>query len=151
MSKHSELAKTLFLEGYNCSQSVAAAYADAFGLERETMLRLSASFGAGIGRMRKTCGAVCGMFIIAGLKTGAVSGEDQEGKGKNYETVRAMADAFRKKNQSITCMTLLGLRKAEKSARPSARTPDYYQSRPCLKMVLDACDIIEEFFPDLAD
>lgn len=151
MSKHSELAKALFLEGYNCSQSVSAAYADAFGLDRDTMLRLSTSFGAGIGRMRKTCGAVCGMFIIAGLKTGTISGEDQEGKQKNYETVRAMADAFRKKNQSTTCMTLLGLRKAEKSARPSERTPDYYQSRPCLKMVLDACAIIEEFFPDLAD
>lgn len=151
MSKHSELAKALFLEGYNCSQSVSAAYADAFGLDRDTMLRLSTSFGAGIGRMRKTCGAVCGMFIIAGLKTGTISGEDQEGKRKNYETVRAMADAFRKKNQSTTCMTLLGLRKAEKSARPSERTPDYYQSRPCLKMVLDACAIIEEFFPDLAD
>lgn len=151
MSKHSELAKALFLEGYNCSQSVSAAYADAFDLDRDTMLRLSTSFGAGIGRMRKTCGAVCGMFIIAGLKTGTISGEDQEGKQKNYETVRAMADAFRKKNQSTTCMTLLGLRKAEKSARPSERTPDYYQSRPCLKMVLDACAIIEEFFPDLAD
>ena len=51
---------------------------------------------------------------------------------------RAMADAFRERNQSITCMTLLGLRKAEKSARPSDRTPDYYKSRPCLKMILDA-------------
>ena len=71
MSKHSELARDLFLEGYNCSQSVAAAYADALGIDRETMLRMSASFGAGIGRMRKTCGAVCGMFIIAGMKTGA--------------------------------------------------------------------------------
>lgn len=82
MSKRSETAKNLFLEGYNCSQSVAAAYADAFGIDRETMLRISASFGAGIGRMRKTCGAVCGMFIIAGLKTGATVGADQEGKRK---------------------------------------------------------------------
>ena len=150
MSKRSETAKELFLEGYNCSQSVAAAYADAFGIDREIMLRMSASFGAGIGRMRKTCGAVCGMFIIAGLKTGATVGADQEGKRKKYEIVRAMADAFRERNQSITCMTLLGLRKAEKSARPSDRTPDYYKSRPCLKMILDACDIVEEFFPDLA-
>lgn len=151
MSKRSETAKNLFLEGYNCSQSVAAAYADAFGIDQETMFRIAASFGAGIGRMRKTCGAVCGMFIIAGLKTGATIGADQEGKRQNYATVRAMADAFRKKNQSITCMTLLGLRKAEKSAQPSERTPEYYRSRPCLKMILDACEIVEEFFPDLAE
>ena len=94
MSKRKEKARELFLAGYNCAQSVAAAYADAFGIEPETMLRMSASFGAGIGRMRKTCGAVCGMFIIAGLKTGSVTAGDQEGKRKNYETVRAMADAF---------------------------------------------------------
>ena len=132
MSKRKEKARELFLTGYNCAQSVAAAYADAFGIELETMLRMSASFGAGIGRMRKTCGAVCGMFIIAGLK------------------VRAMADAFREKNHSITCQTLLGLRQAEKSARPSDRTEEYYKTRPCLKMVEDACSILEDFFPDLS-
>lgn len=151
MSKRMEKARDLFLEGYNCSQSIAAAYADAFGMDTETMLRVSASFGAGIGRMRKTCGAVCGMFIIAGLKTGATVGSDQAGKQHNYEVVRAMADAFRERNKSITCMTLLGLRKAEKTAAPSERTPDYYKTRPCLRMVEDACRIIEEFFPDLAE
>ncbi|MDO5146525.1 MAG: C-GCAxxG-C-C family protein [Eubacteriales bacterium] len=150
MSQRAEEAKRLFLEGYNCSQSVAAAYADAFGIEKETMLRLSASFGGGIGRMRKTCGAACGMFLIAGLKTGSTDGKDQEAKGKNYAVVRQMADAFRKENGSITCQTLLGLRRAEASAMPSERTADYYASRPCLKMVEDACRIIEEFFPDLA-
>lgn len=149
MSKRSEEATRLFLEGFNCSQSVAAAYADAFHLDKDTMLRLSASFGGGIGRMRKTCGAVCGMFLIAGLKTGSVDGKDQEAKGKNYAIVREMADAFRRENGSITCQTLLGLRKAEASARPSERTADYYASRPCLKMVQDACRILEEYFPEL--
>lgn len=150
MSVRKEKARQLFLDGFNCSQSVATAYADAFGIDAETMLRLSASFGAGIGRMRKTCGAVCGMFFIAGLKTGTVRRDDREGKQHNYETVRSMADQFRLRNGSITCQTLLGLRQAEKSAAPSERTKEYYKSRPCLKMVEDACDIIEEFFPDLA-
>ncbi len=49
MSKRSEIARNLFLEGYNCSQSVAVVYADAFGIERETILRISASFGADAG------------------------------------------------------------------------------------------------------
>ena len=150
MSGRKEKARQLFLEGFNCSQSVAAAYADAFGIDPETILRLSASFGAGIGRMRKTCGAVSGMFIIAGLETGSVIGNDREGKQHNYEVVRSMADRFREKNGSFTCQTLLGLRQAEKSAAPSKRTDQYYKSRPCLRMVEDACDIIEEFFPELA-
>lgn len=150
MSNRSTKAKQYFMEGFNCSQAVAAAYADAFGMDAEVMLRLSSSFGAGMGRMRKTCGAVSGMFLIAGLKTGSIDGKDQAAKKQNYEVVRAMADAFRKKNGSITCQTLLGLRNAELSAAPSERTPDYYKTRPCLKMVEDACGIIEDFFPELA-
>ena len=50
-------AVALFKSGYNCSQSVVAAFADLYGFSREQALRMSASFGGGIGRMRQTCGA----------------------------------------------------------------------------------------------
>ena len=49
-----EKAVELFREGYNCSQSVVAAYADLYGFTEEQALKMSASFGAGIGRMRET-------------------------------------------------------------------------------------------------
>ena len=55
-----EKAVALFKEGYNCSQSVVAAYADLYGFTSEQALRMAASFGGGIGRMRETCGAACG-------------------------------------------------------------------------------------------
>ena len=52
MSKQGDAAYAWFLQGYNCSQSVVAAFAPQLGLTEETALRLSAGFGAGIGRMR---------------------------------------------------------------------------------------------------
>ena len=58
-------AVALFREGYNCSQSVVTAFADLYGFTREQALHMSASFGGGIGRMRETCGAACGMFLLA--------------------------------------------------------------------------------------
>ena len=61
-------AVALFREGYNCSQSVVTAFADLYGFTREQALHMSASFGGGIGRMRETCGAACGMFLLAGLE-----------------------------------------------------------------------------------
>lgn len=70
-----EKAVSLFKEGYNCSQSVVAAYADLYGFTREQALRMAASFGGGIGRMRETCGAACGMFLLAGLERSAVEGQ----------------------------------------------------------------------------
>ena len=70
MNKEERIQKavSLFKEGYNCSQSVVAAYADLYGFTKEQALRMAASFGGGIGRMRETCGAACGMFLLAGLE-----------------------------------------------------------------------------------
>ncbi|MBO5812731.1 MAG: C_GCAxxG_C_C family protein, partial [Bacteroidaceae bacterium] len=54
-----------FKQGYNCAQAVTAAFADLYDLTEEQALRISASFGGGIGRMREVCGAASGMFILA--------------------------------------------------------------------------------------
>ena len=66
MSEHSTIAKELFTKGYNCSQSVVLAFCDETGLDSETALKISSSFGGGMGRLREVCGAVSGMFIVAG-------------------------------------------------------------------------------------
>ena len=77
-------AMDLFRQGFNCSQSVFASVADLYGIEDEALaLRLSASFGGGIGRRRQTCGAACGMFLLAGLQNGSATAGDAEGKKQN--------------------------------------------------------------------
>ena len=50
MSK-SEKAKELFTKGYNCSQAVLGAFAEDLGMDFETAMKLSSSFGGGMGRM----------------------------------------------------------------------------------------------------
>ena len=79
MEDRIQKAVELFKSGYNCSQSVVAAFADMYGFTQEQALRMGASFGGGIGRMRETCGAACGMFLVAGLETGATEATDREG------------------------------------------------------------------------
>lgn len=144
MESRKEKAVRLFKEGYNCSQSVFAAYSDIYGIDRETALRLSSSFGGGMGRMREVCGTVSGMFLVAGLETGAVDGHDIEGKKSNYDMVRLLSEEFKKKNNSIVCRELLGLDKnTRESSKPDKRTEDYYKKRPCVKLVEDAAEIIE--------
>ncbi|MDO4164436.1 MAG: C-GCAxxG-C-C family protein [Bacteroides sp.] len=138
-------AVELFKSGYNCSQSVVAAYADLYGFTEEQALRMSASFGGGIGRMRMTCGAACGVFLLAGLETGAVDGKDREGKAANYALVQQLAEEFRKRNGSVICAELLGLKKPEGSAIPEARTEQYYAKRPCPKIIEEAATIWKEY------
>lgn len=141
-----EKAVSLFKEGFNCSQSVVAAFADRYGFTREQALRMSASFGGGIGRMRETCGAACGMFLLAGLETGATEGADREGKAANYAVVQELAAEFKKRNGALRCADLLGLVKKEPIvSTPEVRTEQYYAKRPCVKMVEEAARIWNEY------
>lgn len=158
-----EKAQAYFKKGYNCSQAVFAAYADLYGLDEEMALRLSASFGGGIGRMRSVCGCATAMFMIAGLETGCTDGANQAGKGKNYEVVQHLAEEYKREaGGSMICSELLGLtpmpqnsavvrepalteeeKKTATQAKPSERTEQYYKKRPCVELVGLACDIIE--------
>lgn len=141
-----EKAVALFKEGFNCSQSVVAAFADKYGFTHEQALRMSASFGGGIGRMRETCGAACGLFLLAGLETGATEGSDSDGKAANYALVQELAEEFKKRNGALRCADLLGLSKTEPIvSTPEARTSQYYAKRPCSKMVEEAARIWCEY------
>lgn len=140
-----EKAVSLFREGYNCAQSVVAAYADLYGIDTETALKLSASFGGGMGRMRQVCGAVSGMFMINGLDNGRTDPSDKEAKQRNYAKVQELAAAFRSENGSILCGELLAgtCRKVSDDPQPSERTPEYYRKRPCAEYVRCCAQLIE--------
>lgn len=144
-----ERAVSLFRSGFNCAQSVVAAYADLYGFTEEQALKMSASFGGGIGRMRQTCGAVCGMFLLAGLETGATQADDREGKSYNYKVVQLLAERFKEQNGSLICAELLGIAKMQPiSCEAEARTKTYYEKRPCAKMVEEAARLFGEFLLD---
>lgn len=132
MSKYSDRAIEYFKQGKNCSQAVFTAFAIDLGLSEEMALSISSGLGGGVGRMREVCGAVSGSAMVVGLKYPELS------KTEVYEKVRAIADEFKKTNPSIVCKELLGLTKPETSSVPEARTQEYYQKRPCVKIVEDA-------------
>ena len=139
-----ERAKALFKQGFNCSQAVCAACADIYGIDEQTALRIAASFGGGIGRMRQTCGAACGMFILAGLENGSATPGDAEGKKQNYTLVQDLAAKFKQENGSLICAELLGIAPKPQEPTPEARTETYYQKRPCVEMVANAVRIYLE-------
>lgn len=142
-------AVELFNEGYNCSQSVVAAFADLYGFTFEQSLRMSASFGGGIGRMRQTCGAACGMFLLTGLDCGAIDGSDRAGKSHNYAQVQQLAAQFKAQNGSLICAELLGLKpNAPTSSKAETRTTEYYKKRPCPMMVKTAATIFANYLKE---
>lgn len=144
-------AEQLFKSGFNCAQSVFAAFSDKYGIDEETALKISASFGAGFGRMREVCGCFSAIAMIAGLETGSAVPFDAQGKQHNYEIVQKLAEEYKKvSGGSIVCRELLGIAggyRADNAVKPSERTEEYYKKRPCVLLVRNACTIIEnEFF-----
>lgn len=145
MESYSKIATEHFKSGYNCSQSVFLTFAPLFGYDKETALKLSSSFGGGMGRLREVCGAVSAMFAIAGLKYGYTSPNDDEAKAKHYELIQNLADKFKAQTGSIICRELLNLENdGADSPIPSKRTPEYYKERPCEFFVKLASEIIEK-------
>lgn len=134
-SPAAERALAYFHQGFNCAQSVFAACAQEMGLSEEQALRLSAGFGAGVGRMRGMCGAFSGLTMVAGHCKGNLTGEPQD-KEVVFSLVRELADAFKAEFGTLTCRELLHLdENLQESARPNERTKAYYDARPCERCV----------------
>ena len=60
-------AVACFNNGFNCAQAIFTAYCDELGLDEETALKIACGFGAGMGRLQETCGAVSGAYLAIGL------------------------------------------------------------------------------------
>lgn len=147
MSKQGDAAYAWFLKGYNCSQSVVAAFAPQLGLTEEMALRLSAGFGAGIGRMREVCGAFCGVVTV--LSMVYADPTDPKDKSRMYALVQQAAEQYRNRNGdgSIICRELLAKAGAAPAGGTAAeeRTADYYKKRPCPELCRLCADLCAEF------
>lgn len=145
MSQRSEKAKEFFKSGYNCSQAVVAVFCEELGLDFNTAMKLSSGFGGGMGRMREVCGTVSGMFMVAGLIYGFSDNSNPSAKGEIYKKIQVLANKFKEKNGSIICRELLTGVESSTSPIPSERTETYYKKRPCVELVGEAVEIIDEF------
>jgi len=95
--------------GYNCAQIVLCSYAEELGIDEETLFRISEGFGAGMGGMMQTCGAVTAMFMALGLANSSGDLQACDTKPQTMKKVRELAAEFEQKNGSIVCRELKGI------------------------------------------
>ena len=142
---HADIAAELFVNGCNCSQAVFGAFAEDCGMDKKTALKLSSSFGGGMGRLREVCGAVTGMFMVAGLLSGYTDIDDKQKKDEHYKLIQSLAQDFNQIHSTYICRELLG-KIGKDSPVSSPRTPEYYQTRPCVRFVISAAEILDKRF-----
>ena len=147
---HSEKAAKNFRDGYNCAQAVALAFCDVTNLDEETTLKISSSFGGGMGRLREVCGAVTGAFMVAGLLYGYTSKDDDTAKKEHYALIQEIAKKFKEKNGTIICRNLVEALAKDTLPNPTPRTEEYYKTRPCARFVMDASDILDDIIKNRA-
>ena len=143
-----EKAIELFLAGANCAQAVFAAFADLVGIEQATALRLSSSFGGGVGRQREVCGAISGMCMVLGALYGYDDLQDAALKAAHYARVQALCNAFKEKYGSIVCRELLGAKRADDAPNPTPRDAEFYRTRPCARFVGAAAELLEQYLAE---
>ena len=141
-----EYAAKLFYDGYNCAQALTVAFRDVTGLEESFSAKMASSFGGGMGRMREVCGAVSGMLMVAGIVYGYDAATDDESKKAHYQLVQDLAGQFREQVGSIICREIL--KNPPSDPTPSARTEEYYATRPCCRMVYTAAKILDEYLQE---
>ena len=130
-------------QGGNCSQSVLAAFGPEYGLDEVACLKVAACFGARIGRLGLTCGAVTGACMVLGLRHGHEMAEGLGGRDKVYGRVQEFERRFRARFGELDCVTLTGC---------ELRTPEGHQqfaerglhASLCAKLVAGAVEILEE-------
>ncbi|OPY27681.1 MAG: putative redox-active protein (C_GCAxxG_C_C) [Methanocella sp. PtaU1.Bin125] len=143
MSKADD-AVSCFSRGFNCSQAVFSAFSEENGMSREDALKVACAFGAGMGRMGATCGAVTGAFMALGLKYGKYKEGDEAAKEKTYALVNEFAKRFKARNGTIVCKELLeGCDLATSEGAKTFKEQGFHAKR-CTKYVRDAAEILED-------
>ncbi len=145
---HTGRARELFRSGYSCSQSVVGAFCEEMGLPMEMAMRLASSFGGGMGGLRESCGAVTGMFMVAGMIFGYEKPMDYVSKKEHYARIRALAGAFQEQNGTIVCRELLKSLPEKLQTDPMPRTEEYYKVRPCIRFVESAAAILDKLIAE---
>lgn len=140
---HRDTAAQAFMDGYNCSQAIAVAFSDMTGLTPDFSARMASSFGGGMGRMREVCGTVSGMLMVAGLLYGYDTPGDDVSKRAHYQRVQELAGKFRAQEGSIICREIL--KNPPSDPNPTPRTAEFYKKRPCVRLVMLAADIMDDY------
>ena len=134
---HKEKAVQYYQDGYLCSQSVLAAYAEEYGLTEELALKLGTCLGAGM-RKGEVCGACTGALMVLGLMH-----DDPKNRKTAYENTKQFLNDFRDVNGSYLCNDLLGCDVRTSEGVQYARDHHLF-TEFCPKMVASAVEILEK-------
>jgi len=140
--KKEDIAKLTFNNGYNCAQSVLTPFAIQMGIDVSSIMKLASGFGAGMGRLQETCGAVTGAYMVLGLKYGNRIPDDNSNE-KIVGLIQEFTKRFRDEHKVASCRELLNCNLKTPEGQQYFTDNDLYKN-VCSKCVNTAVTILEE-------
>ena len=143
-----KLANEYHRRGFNCCQSVVAAFADLTGLTEQESVNFSVGFGGGAAT-GELCGAISGAIMVLGLLN-PVDMKDPVGSKKKVMALSKDFQArFAARFSAVRCEELL----KNKAAPDAANTPAAHAlgiAGHCSIMIVTAVEIVEEMLKERA-
>ena len=140
-----ELADTYHKKGFNCCQSVLAAFADKTGLDEQICMDIAGGFGSGAGT-GELCGAVTGAIMTLGLMTPVDMEEPVASKKRTVALSKEFQQRFREKFGANRCQDLLQRKLAPEEIPAGAKALGL--TGHCAIMVTTAAEIVEEMLAE---
>ena len=140
-----ELAHEYHKNGYNCCQSVLAAFSDITGLSEQASMDIGGGFGGGAGT-GELCGALSGAIMTLGLMTPVDENDPVGSKKRTVALSREVQKRFSEKFGALRCQDLLRNKSGASDATPAAQRLGL--TGHCDVMVVTAVEIVEELLAE---
>jgi len=140
-----ELAHAYHKKGFNCCQSVIAAFSDLTGLDEQKSFAIGGGFGGGAGN-GELCGALVGGIMALGLVT-PVDPADPVGSKKRAQALgKTLQKRFVERFGFLRCRDLLANKRDTNEMSPAAVRMGL--TGHCDIMVVSAVELVEEILAE---
>lgn len=140
-----ERASAYHKQGFNCCQSVLAAFSDLTGLSEQASFDIGGGFGGGAGT-GELCGAISGAVMTLGLLTPADPMDPVGSKKRSVMLSKELQKRFSGKFGALRCQDLLKNKFTPDSTTPAALRLGL--TGHCDIMIVTAVEIVEELLAE---
>ena len=143
MKMKEKTAINIFRSGLNCAQTVLTTFTEDLKIDPELAKGISCGFGAGMGRLQETCGAVTGSFMVLGIYNSKKFKDNKDRKDKTYSMIQLFSDKFTSLHGTMNCKKLINCDLRTEEGRIYATENNVFETI-CEKCILDSITILKD-------
>jgi len=143
MNTKKEKALEAFVSGHNCAQSILKAFSKDLKLDEVQALNMASGFGAGMGRLQETCGAVTGAFMVIGLYNSLAFQLNENRNDITAKMIQDFESNFKAKHGSTACNELINCNLNTEEGQLTFQEKNLHE-KVCQRCIGDAIELLEE-------